>query len=129
MRKSRTDALLVRAASRARARSEFMASIFARYEDLLGDDSSDLRKTLRVSAADWPKLALCLRPRQDNFAEDIHAIASTFHCNASVLANIVRLSEAGEVMRGGEAEANRPGLLIAARKRPKNRSDEAGTDQ
>ena len=129
MTENSTHSLLLRASRRARARPEFMASIFAHYEDLQGYDSSDLRKTLGVSAADWPKLALCLRPRQDNFAADIRAIASTFRCDASVLANIVRLSEAGDVMRGGEAEANRPGLLIAARKRPKNRSDEADSDQ
>jgi hypothetical protein len=106
-----------------------MAWIFARYEDLQRYDSSHLRKTLGVSAADWPRLALCLRPREDNFAADIRAIASRFRCDASVLANIVRLSEAGDVMRRGETQAEHPGLLIAARKRPKNKSDEADTDQ
>jgi hypothetical protein len=129
MRESSPDSLLVRAARRARVRPQFMAWIFARYEDLEGYDASDLRKTLRVSTADWPKLALCLRPRHDNFAADIRAIASRFRCDASVLANVVRLSEAGNVMQRGEAEGNRPGLLIAARKRPKHKDHEADTNQ
>jgi hypothetical protein len=106
-----------------------MAWIFARYEDLQGYDASDLRKTLRVSRADWPKLALCLRPRHDNYAADIRGIASRFRCDASVLANVVRLSEAGDVMQRAEAEGNRPGLLIAARKRPKHKDHEADTNQ
>jgi hypothetical protein len=105
-----------------------MAWIFARYEELEDYDAPYLRQTLRVSAADWPKLALCLRPREDNFAGDIRAIASRFRCDASVLANVVRLSEAGDVMRRGETEANHPGLLIAARKRPKHKTNEADTN-
>jgi hypothetical protein len=129
MRESSPDSLLVRAARRARARSDFMAWIFARYEDLQGYDASELRKTLRVSATNWPRLALCFRPRHDNFAADIRAIASKFRCDASVLANVVRLSEAGEVMRRSEAEANDPGLLIAARKRPTHEKDEADPDR
>ena len=123
MSASNEEALFIRAAHRARSRPEFVAWIFARYEELQLCGASDISKELRVSVSDLQRLALCLRPRRDNFATDIEGLSTRFACDASVLANIVRLAEAGSVMRRDEHSVTDQGLMIAARKRTTDEED------
>jgi len=65
-------------------------------------------------AAIW-RLAICLRPRSDRFAEDVALIASKLSVDEVALARIIRQVQAIEVMSGrGVAER---GAMMAARSR------------
>ncbi len=129
MSESDPAGLIVRAARRASSRDEFMAWLLVRYQDLEQCDESQIAENLEIPRADVPKLALCLRPRPKTFVEDIAALAAKFNCDASKLANLVRLAEAAGVMQATEQSESGAGLLIAARKRNEHvKEDERQTE-
>ncbi len=121
-------ALLLRAARRASAREDFLGSLLARFQELEGCSELEVAKKLEVQAVDFPRLALCLRPRRDNFAQDVAALALQFGCNAAELGNLVRLVESSEAMRTSDSGTREAGLLIAARKRNTEQGEEGESD-
>ena len=46
-----------------------------------------------------PRLALCLRPRPDHFAEDVAALAAQVGCSPRALADLVRCATADEHLK------------------------------
>jgi hypothetical protein len=110
-------ALLVRAAGRARTRPEFMGWLLARFQELEGCTELGLATRLGIQSGDLQRLALCLRPRTEEFIDDVAAIAAKVGCDAAVLIHLVRLVESTEAMREVSVSAGKAGLLMAARAR------------
>ncbi len=117
--------VLDRAAERARTRPAFLGWVLARYEDLESLPGDRLREQLGVSAADWPRLQLCLRPRGDVFLQDVTQIASAFGINRGTLAALVRRVDAVEAVQAQE-QPGRTGSLLAARSRKPRPPDAEG---
>src|SRR5437870_1929663 len=112
-----TAALLLRAARRANARDQFMGSLLRRFQEMEDYNELQIAEKLGIQASYFPRLALCLRPRRNNFADDVTAISLRFNCDAARLANLIRVVESAEVMQMAETGTRETGLLIAARKR------------
>jgi hypothetical protein len=117
--------LLDRAAARARTRPAFLGWVLARYEDLesLGEDR--LREQLGVSAADWPRLQLCLRPQGDVFLQDVTQIASAFGLDRGTLAALIRRVDAVEAVQTQEQPGSAGSLLAARTRKPRPPNPEA----
>jgi len=111
--------LLPRAAARARTRPEFLGWVLARYEELESLQEDRLRKQLGVSAEDWPRLQLCLRPRADRFLQDVTQIASAFGIDRAALAALVRRVEAVQAMQTQEQPGSAGSLLAARTRKPR----------
>jgi hypothetical protein len=90
--------------------------VLARYEDLESLTEERMREQLGVSADDWPRLQLCLRPRADTFLLEVTQIAQAFGLDRGTLAAILRRVDAVEVVRTRE-EPGQLGSLLAARTR------------
>jgi hypothetical protein len=113
------DRLLAHTAQRAKARPEYLASVLERYVELEHLSAEQLARRLGITAHDLPRLALCLRPRTDHFADDVRQISTKFNINPAVLATVVRLVESAEALAtrdAGQAQTEF-GLLMAARAR------------
>ena len=120
--------LLHRAAGRARTRTAFLGWVLARYGDLESLEEDRLREQLGVSAEDWPRLQLCLRPRAEAFLQDVTQIASAFDIDRGTLAALIRRVDAVEAVQTQE-QPGRPGSLLAARTRkPRPPTPEAPSD-
>jgi hypothetical protein len=120
-------AILMRAARRASARTEYLGWLLARYRQIENCSEPELAKRLGVSTADFPRMALCLRPRSKHFAADVSEIAEKFGLDNSELAAVVRLVEAAEAIQALPPSARDAGLLMAARARKPNRK-KGGSD-
>jgi hypothetical protein len=101
---------------RARTRPAFLGWVLARYESLESLREVRLREQLGVSAEDWPRLQVCLRPRGDVFLQDVTQIASAFGIDRGTLAALIRRVDAVEAIQAQE-QPGRAGSLLAARTR------------
>lgn len=108
-----SEQLACRAAAAAAMRPAFLANVLARFRTLEGLDDDGLARFLGLSRLQLCWLGLCRRPRPDQFAADIGAIASRFAIEPARLASLIRQVDALAAL----AEANRQpsGLLAAAR--------------
>jgi len=128
----RHERLLVYAAQRAKARPDYFGWVLARYIEREHISEAELATRLAITPHDLPRLALCLRPRAEHFADDIRQISTKFHIDATALAGIVRLVESIETLA-----ASNPGMLAAdagllmaarARKQPSQAQDDESHD-
>jgi hypothetical protein len=62
-------------ASQAATRPAYVGYLLARHQQDQGWDDVALAASLGIETVDLPRLALCLRPRSDHWAEDIQQIA------------------------------------------------------
>jgi hypothetical protein len=115
----RYERLLDYAAQRAKARPDYLGWILARYVERERISEAELATRLRCAPPDLPRLALCLRPRAEHFAEDIRQIGAKFHIDATALAGVVRLVESFEALGPTNSTmlSAEAGLLMAARTR------------
>jgi hypothetical protein len=123
MTRPRHERLLEYAAHRAKSRPEYLGWILTRYIEREHISEAELATRLGITPHDLLRLALCLRPRAEHFADDIRQISTKFHIDATALAGIVRLVESLETLAATNpamlsAEA---GLLMAARAREQPR--------
>lgn len=116
--------VLAYAANRAKVHPDYLGWVLARYRELEKISEHNLVDILGTTSRDLPRLGLCLRPREDHFAEDIEQISAKFNVDAAALAKIVRLVESVEVMAATDTRAvsTESGLLMAARTRKKKRT-------
>jgi len=112
--------LLQHAAARATTRPEFLGWVLARYAELEKLGADVIRRQWQVSAGDWPRLQLCLRPRSETFLKDVTQIAAEFQLDRGALAAVVRRVDAVEVLRTNE-QPGAAGSLLAARTRKKKK--------
>jgi hypothetical protein len=128
----RHERLLEYAAQRAKARPEYLGWILTRYIEREHISEAELATRLGSTHHDLPRLALCLRPRAEHFADDIRQISTKFHIDATALAGIIRLVESLETLAATTPDtlAADAGLLMAARarKRPRQSSDNESHD-
>ena len=115
------ERLIKLAAERAAERRNHLAWVFAQYMASQAISLPALAAELGCSEAVMPRLALCLRPRSNWFADDVTAIAAEFAAESAVLARIVRHVDALEAMAVGTKTKN--GVLMAARKRRTRKGD------
>lgn len=114
---SHVDERLIKlAAERAAERPHHLAWVFSQYMSSQAIPLATLAAELGCSEAVMPRLALCLRPRSERFADDVSAIAAEFVVEPGVLARVVRHVEALEAMTVGRK--TKRGMLMAARRRP-----------
>jgi hypothetical protein len=119
----RHERLLGCAAQRAKARPDYLGWILTRYIERERISEAELATRLGITPHDLPRLALCLRPRAEHFADDIRQISAKFHLEATALARIVRLVESLETLaaRNPTMLSAEAGLLMAARARKQPR--------
>lgn len=109
------DEILARAAERTATRPEYLGWVLTRYMDVEALDWLAMARLLGTPTP-FARVALCLRPRQERFAEDVTAIAERFGLDAAALARIVRHVDALCAMAGGDHEpSGEQGTLLAAR--------------
>ncbi|MCI0457638.1 MAG: hypothetical protein L0Z62_11760 [Gemmataceae bacterium] len=120
--------LLDRAAARARTRPDFLGWVLARYQDLESLREANVQEQLGVSAEDWPRLQLCLRPRADRFLPDLTQIAQAFSIDRGALAAIIRRVDAVEAVRVREEPGQAGSLLAARTRKPRPPKPEGGSD-
>jgi hypothetical protein len=115
----RHERLLDYAAQRAKARPDYLGWVLARYVERERISEAELVTRLGSIPQDLPRLALCLRPRAEHFADDIRQISTKFHIDATALAAIVRLVESLETLAATNSTmlSAEAGLLMAARAR------------
>jgi hypothetical protein len=96
---TRTHELLTHAARRAQDRPAYVAWALARVQarERLSDDA--LAARLGIATVDLPRLALCLRPRPDHWAEDLAQIATRFGLLSEPLAAVLHAVEAPAARR------------------------------
>jgi len=119
----RHEWLLDYAARRAKARPNYLGWVLARYIERERLSETELATRLGSTPHDLPRLALCLRPRAEHFADDIRQISTKFQIDATELAGIVRLVESLETLATTNPDrlAADAGLLMAARARKQPR--------
>jgi transcriptional regulator with XRE-family HTH domain len=119
----RPERLLDYAAQRAKTRPDYLGWVLARYLERERLSEAELAARLGIEPYDLSRLALCLRPRSEHFADDIRQISAKFQIDAIALVGIVRLVESIETLAAsnpGMLAAN-AGLLMAARARKQPR--------
>jgi len=119
----RHERLLDHAAQRAKVRPDYLGWVLARYIERERISEAELATRLGSTRKDLPRLALCLRPRAEHFADDIRQISTKFRIDATTLAGIVRLVESLETLAATNSAAlsAEAGLLMAARARKQPR--------
>jgi len=97
--------------------SFFLASALSDYAQSEGLNDLDLANKLDCSLEVLSSLRLCRRPRREPafFRQDVEQITSRFGLKSTVLAEVVRRSDALSALRRGKASEE--GLLMAARDR------------
>jgi hypothetical protein len=91
---TRTHELLTHAARRAQERLAYVAWALARVQIQEGLSDDALAARLGMATVDLPRLALCLRPRQDHWDADLAQIASWFALAPEPLATVLGAVEA-----------------------------------
>jgi hypothetical protein len=132
MTRPKHERLLEYAAHRAECRPEYLGWILRRYIEREHITDAELATRLGSIPHDLPRLALCLRPRAEHFADDIRQISAKFHIDAIALAGIVRLVESLETLAATNPAmlSTEAGLLMAARarKQPRQGQDNESHD-
>jgi hypothetical protein len=128
----RHERLLDYAAQRAKARPDYLGWVLAQYIERERLSEAELAACLGSTPHDLSRLALCLRPRAEHFADDIRQISAKFQIDATALAGIVRLVESLETLAATNPAmlAADAGLLMAARvrKQPRQVQDAESRD-
>src|SRR5437773_8746576 len=93
--------LIKLAAERAAERRNHLAWVFSQYMSSQAISRAALAAELGCSEAVMTRLALCLRPRSERFADDVAAITAKFAVEAPALARIVRHVDALAAMAAG----------------------------
>lgn len=96
---TRTHELLTDAARRAQDWPAYVAWALARVKAREGLSDDALAARLGIATVDLPRLALCLRPRRDHWAEDLAQIATRFGLAPEPLARLLRAVEAPDARR------------------------------
>ncbi len=96
---TRTQELLTYAARRARDQPAYVAWALAKVQGREGLSDEALAARLGLATVDLPRLALCLRPRPDQWDADLTQIAGTFRIDPNTLAAILRAVEAPTARR------------------------------
>ncbi len=86
-------ALMAKMAQRAAENQTLMASILDNYAEKKGLQWKDLAAQLRIDDQEIEKLALCRRPRIQNFAEDIDQITGYVRVDRFLLTEFVQEAE------------------------------------
>ena len=94
-----THELLTHAARRAQDRPAYVAWALARVQAREGLSDEALAAWLGLATVDLPRLALCLRPRSAQWAEDLAQIATRFGLAPEPLAGLLRAVEAPDARR------------------------------
>jgi hypothetical protein len=89
-----THELLTHAARRAQDRPAYVAWALARVQAREGLSDEALAARLGLATVDLPRLALCLRPRLDQWDEDLAQIAARFGLAPGPLSAVLRAVEA-----------------------------------
>jgi hypothetical protein len=103
-------------ARRLRNDPTFLAAAMEDYARSEGLDGAGLATRLRIPAATLGPLGLCRRPTGERFAHDLHTIADRFGVDETLLAEVVRRSDALRTLRSGQTAAQ-GGMVAAARDR------------
>src|SRR5262245_29729309 len=93
MTPSRDERLLDYAAQRAKAHPDYLGWVLTRYVERERISEAELASCLGSTPHDLHRLALCLRPRAEHFADDIRQISTKFQIDATALAGVVRRVE------------------------------------
>lgn len=109
--------LLGRAAARAATRPEYLGWVLDHYIKLERLSKPRLAKVFNLSAIDFARLALCLRPRGRTFASDVEAICERFSIDPQYLAKVIRMVESVDIMSTSMTRSTDSGVLMAARSR------------
>jgi hypothetical protein len=88
-----THELLSDAARRAQERPAYVAWALAQVQVREGLSDDVLAARLGIATVDLPRLALCLRPRPDKWAEDLAQIATRFGLAPELLAAVLHAVE------------------------------------
>ena len=123
MTQARDAKILAHAVERANNHPGYLGWIFERYMAIEKISERGLLRLLGGSTLDLSRLELCLRPRQDHFANDIEQIATKFNLESATLANVVRLVESVHAMETltSQTVSADSGVLMAARARKAQR--------
>jgi hypothetical protein len=89
-----THELLTHAARRAQGRPAYVAWALARVQAREGLSDEALAARLGLATVDLPRLALCRRPRPDQWDADLAQIAARFDLAPEPLAAVLRAVEA-----------------------------------
>lgn len=90
---TRTYELLTEAARRAQDQPAYVAWTLARVQAREGLSDKALAARLGLATVDLPRLALCLRPRPDQWAEDLVQTATRFSLAPEPLAAVLHAVE------------------------------------
>jgi hypothetical protein len=94
-----THELLTHAARRAQERPAYVAWALAQVQVREGLSDDALAARLGIATVDLSRLALCLRPRPDHWAEDLAQIATKFGLAPEPLAAVLHTVEPHEAMK------------------------------
>jgi hypothetical protein len=94
--------------------SDSMSWVISRFKEIEHVDDAHIQRFLRINERDYLQLAICGRPREYLFAEDIETLSERFSIAEEPLARMVRRVEAVSKFREYEDVAS-TGLLSAAR--------------
>ena len=92
--------LMFRATQRVSSRPPFMAWLLARAQAQQGCSEAQLAAKLGLSLDELPRLALCLHPRPNHFAEDVTVVAAQVGCSPTALAGLVHRATRDDPFNG-----------------------------
>jgi hypothetical protein len=90
---TRTQELLTEAARRAQDRPDYVGWALARVQAQEGLSDEALAARLGIATVDLPRLALCLRPRPEQWDADLAQITTRFGLALEPLAPVLRVVE------------------------------------
>ncbi len=107
------------AVRRISERTWTLGHVFEKYRQFENKSPEELAMELGCSLETMDWLALCRRPDEDTFAEDLSAIAERFNVDPNGLASVIRHVESLGVFAARQKGSHtaRPGLMLAAQDR------------
>jgi len=116
------------AVRRSSEREWTLGHVLEKYRQFENKSPEALALELGCSLETLEWLALCRRPDEDTFAEDLSAIADRFNVDPNGLASVIRHAESLGVFAARQEDGQtvrEPALVLAARDRDSD--DEAGS--
>lgn len=116
------------AVRRSSAREWTLGHVLEKYRRFENKSPEELAMELGCSLETLEWLALCRRPDEDTFAEDLSGIAERFNVDPNGLASVIRHAESLDVFAARQEDghaARGPGVVLAARDRDSD--DEASS--